>query len=524
MLEHVTFYLGMVLVMLLLIILAQKIKVAYPVLLVVAGLGISFVPGVPVLNMDPELIFIIFLPPLLYEAAWSVSWKELWKWRRIILSFAFLVVFVTALSTALIARHFIPGFTLALGFLLGGIVSPPDAISAAAIMKFVKVPKRISSILEGESLLNDASSLIIFQFALIAVSTGTFDVQNASLSFLWMLIGGIGIGLLVGWLFMKTHKLLPTNVNIDMALSILTPYAMYIAAEEAHSSGVLAVVSGGLLMSYHRFNFLSGRSRIRGYNFWESTSFILNGLVFILIGLDLPEIVAGLGNTSIGEAIGYGVLITVSLIIVRILSCYGAVITTLVMRNFITVADASNPGWTTPLFLGWTGMRGVVSLAAALSIPIHMGNGAAFPQRNLILFITFVVILLTLVVQGLTLPAIIRKFAFEERDYVKPEEKVDAFIEKELATLALHYMRENLSEAELTQPMYKKLLDHNSRQLSGDEAFTLSEPVKDLYRHILDQQRQWLVDKNRSVMTLDEDIVRKHLYYLDHEEERLFLR
>ncbi|GAB4022639.1 Na+/H+ antiporter [Spirosoma koreense] len=524
MIEQVTFYLGMVLVMLLLIILAQRLKVAYPVLLVVAGLVIGFIPGVPMLDMNPELIFIIFLPPLLYEAAWSVSWKELWKWRRIILSFAFLVVFVTAFSTALIAQHYIPGFTLALGFVLGGIVSPPDAISASAIMRFVNVPKRLMSILEGESLLNDASSLIVFQFALIAVSTGRFSAQDAFLSFLWMLVGGVGIGLGVGWLFMKLHKILPTNVNIDMALSILTPYAIYIAAEQAHSSGVLAVVSGGLMMSYHRFDFLSGRSRIRGFNFWESTSFILNGLVFILIGLDLPQIVSGLDGTSIGEAIGYGVLITVTLIIVRILSCYGAVITTLVMRNFITVADNSNPGWTTPLMLGWTGMRGVVSLAAALSIPIQLDNGTAFPQRNLILFITFVVILLTLVVQGLTLPYIIKKVGLEERDYIKPEEKVDAFIEKEFAALALQYMREHLSEDEMTQPAYKKLMDHSSRQLSGDGAAMMSEPVKDLYRHILDRQRRWLVEKNRTTMTLDEDIVRKHLYYLDHEEERLLLR
>lgn len=524
MIEQVTFYLGTVLVMVFLIIMAQRLKVAYPVLLVVAGLGISFIPGVPMLNMDPELIFIIFLPPLLYEAAWTVSWKELWKWRRIILSFAFLVVFVTAFSVSLIAHHFIPGFTLALGFLLGGIVSPPDAVSAGAIMRFVKVPKRFASILEGESLLNDASSLIIFQFALIAVSTGKFVIQDGLFSFLWMVIGGVGIGLGVGWLFMKMHKLLPTDANMDLALSILTPYAMYIAAEEAHSSGVLAVVSGGLLQSYHRFNFLSSQSRIRGYNFWASLSFILNGLVFILIGLDLPPIVSGLGNTSIGEAIGYGVLVTVSLVIVRILSCYGALITTLVMRNFITVADSGNPGWTTPLLLGWTGMRGVVSLAAALSIPIHLNSGAPFPQRNLILFITFIVILLTLVVQGLTLPFFIQKFDLEEKDYTKPEEKVDAFIEKEFAALALQYMRENLSEDELTQPAYKKLMDHSSRQLSGDAAFTLSEPVKELYRHILAQQRQWLVDKNRKTMTLDEDIVRKHLYYLDHEEERLLLR
>jgi CPA1 family monovalent cation:H+ antiporter len=524
MIEQVTFYLGTILVMVLLIILAQRLKVAYPVLLVVAGLAISFIPGIPMLDMNPELVFIIFLPPLLYEAAWTISWKELWKWRRIILSFAFLVVFVTAFSVALIAYHYIPGFTLALGFLLGGIVSPPDAVSAGAIMRFVKVPKRLSSILEGESLLNDASSLIIFQFAVIAVSTGKFDAQHAMLSFLWMVIGGVGIGLLVAWLFMKLHKLLPTDVNIDMALSILTPYGLYIAAEGAHSSGVLAVVSGGLLMSYNRFNFLSGRSRIRGFNFWESTSFILNGLVFILIGLDLPQIVSGLDGTSIGEAIGYGILITVTLVIVRILSCYGALITTLIMRNFITVADSGNPGWTTPLMLGWTGMRGVVSLAAALSIPIQLAGGAAFPQRNLILFITFVVILLTLVVQGLTLPFIIRKFGLVEKDYTKPEEKVDAFIEKEFAALALQYMQENLSEDELKQPAYQKLMKTSTYKLSADGASALSEPVKDLYRHILDRQRQWLVEKNRTTMTLDEDIVRKHLYYLDHEEERLLIR
>ncbi|WP_080054998.1 Na+/H+ antiporter [Spirosoma aerolatum] len=524
MIEQVTFYLGMVLVMIFLIILAQRIQVAYPVLLVVAGLAISFMPGIPVLNMDPELIFIIFLPPLLYEAAWSTSWKELWKWRRIILSFAILVVFVTAFSVSLIAYRFIPGFTLALGFLLGGIVSPPDAVSAGAIMKFVKVPKRLSSILEGESLLNDASSLIIFQFAVIAVSTGEFVVQDALLTFLWMVFGGVGIGLLVGWLLMKVHRWLPDHVDIHQVFSILGPYAMYIGAEEAHSSGVLATVSGGLLMSYHRFSFLNGQTRIRGYNFWSTVSFILNGLVFVLIGLDLPQIVSGLGQTSLGEAIGYGVLITVTLVVVRILSCYGAVITTLIMRNFITVADTGNPGWKTPLLLGWTGMRGVVSLAAALSIPIRLADGTPFPQRDLILFITFVVIFLTLVVQGLTLPFFIRKFGFTEQDYTKPEEKVDAFIEKEFAALALQYMRENLSEAELAQPVYQKLMKASAYRLSSEGTSAFSEPIKELYRHILDRQRRWLVEKNRTTMTLDEDIVRKHLYYLDHEEERLLLR
>lgn len=272
MIAHFPFYLALMVAMVLLIMLANKIKVAYPVLLVVAGLLISLIPGIPALHINPELIFILFLPPLLYEASWAISWKELWKWRRIIGSFAFIVVFLTALFVAFVVNSFIPGFSLALGFLLGGIVSPPDAVSAGAILKLVKVPKRMSSILEGESLLNDASALIIFRFAMIAVATGQFVWYNAALSFGWMVIGGISIGLLVGWIFMKVHKYLPTDVNMDIVLTIVTPYVMYIAAEAVHSSGILTVVCGGLLLSHKRHHFLSSVSRLRSVNVWECVS------------------------------------------------------------------------------------------------------------------------------------------------------------------------------------------------------------------------------------------------------------
>jgi Na+/H+ antiporter len=325
MIENFPFYLSLIIAIVLLIMLANKIRVAFPVLLVLAGLLICFIPGIPVLHIDPALIFIIFLPPLLYEAAWSISWKELWHWRRIILSFAFVVVFFTALTVAFVANHFIPGFSLALGFLLGGIVSPPDAVSAGAILRFVKVPKRMSSILEGESLLNDASSLIIFRFAMIAVATGQFIWHEAALSFSWMVFGGVLIGLLVGWIFMKAHKYLPTDANIDIVLSIVAPYLMYISAEEVHSSGVLAVVSGGLLLSNKRHIFLSSTSRLRGVNVWESFCFVLNGFVFILIGLALPEIIEGLKieGVSLSSAIGYGLLITLILIIGRIILLTG---------------------------------------------------------------------------------------------------------------------------------------------------------------------------------------------------------
>jgi CPA1 family monovalent cation:H+ antiporter len=236
MLHEFPFYLAVILAIIFLVMLANKIKVAYPILLVFAGLAISFIPGIPLVKIDPELIFIIFLPPLLYEAAWSTSWKELWRWRRIIGSFAFLIVFLTALAVAIVSNHFIPGFSLALGFLLGGIVSPPDAVSVGAILKFVKVPKRLASMLEGESLLNDASSLIVFRFALIAIGTGQFILQEAVLNFSWMIFGGIAIGVSIAYVFFKTHKILPTDVNMDIVLTLVAPYIMYMVAEELHSS------------------------------------------------------------------------------------------------------------------------------------------------------------------------------------------------------------------------------------------------------------------------------------------------
>lgn len=520
MIEHFPFYLSLIVAIVLLIMLANKVKIAYPVLLVLAGLAISFIPGIPAVHINPELIFIIFLPPLLYEAAWAISWKELWHWRRIIGSFAFVVVFLTAMSVAFVANHFIPGFSLALGFLLGGIVSPPDAVSAGAILKFVKVPRRLSSILEGESLLNDASSLIIFRFALIAVATGQFIWSDAELSFGWMLLGGVGIGLLTGWIFMKAHKYLPTDANTDIVLTIVAPYIMYIAAEEVHSSGVLAVVSGGLFLSDKRHLFLSSTSRLRGVNVWESLAFVLNGLVFLLIGLDLPEITAGLGGVGIASAIGYGILITAVLIVGRILSAYGAVIVTLIARNFITVADQRSPGFRIPFILGWTGMRGVVSLAAALSIPVQL-HGAPFPQRNLILFITFIVILITLLLQGLTLPYLIQKVHMPDFQDTIPEEEADTLIRTQLAEHMLQYTRNNYSDQLQTHIMLQQMVEKWENHSHSTEDLLITGEFRKIYSDIINQQRQWLLVKNRKEKRLDEETVRKHLLRLDLEEEKM---
>lgn len=524
--EQLPFMLALVAAIVLIEMLATKLRVAYPVLLVVAGLLISFVPGLPKVKADPEMIFFIFLPPLLFEAAWSISFKEMKKWWRIIGSFSFLVVFFSALSVAVVANYFIPGFTLALGFLLGGIVSPPDAVSTGAIMRFVKIPKSTSAILEGESLLNDASSLIIFKFALLAVGTGQFILQDALINFSWMVAGGIAVGLICGWIFMQAHKILPTTAASDIAFTLIEPYFLYWIAEHLHSSGVLAVVSGGLFLANRRLTFLSSASRISGYNFWDAFIFILNGIVFMLIGLELPEVVDGLRTNGIplGTAIYYGVLVTAVLIAARIVSSYAALLATLVFRP--SVAPSVNNRrrmWRVPLLLGWTGMRGVVSLAAALAIPVVLQeSGQPFPRRNLILFITFLVILLTLLIQGLTLPYFIKRSKLFEFSGDMPEDEAKLKVRNELAVHTLRLLKAKHEKGEYKDSHLQRMIDQWEHKLSQPESMKMSEETKLNYLELLENQRQFLAELNKDPQ-LDEEIIRWQTYQIDLEEERVKL-
>lgn len=518
------FLLAMVLAIVLLNLWATKLKIAYPILLVMGGLLVSFIPGLPVLRINPDLIFFIFLPPLLCEAAWSISFKEMKKWWRMIGSFAFLVVFFTALSVALVTNYFIPGFTIAIGFLLGGIVSPPDAVSTGAIMKFVKIPKATSAILEGESLLNDASSLIIFRFALVAVGTGQFVWQDASLSFLWMVFGGAGIGLVIAWLFVQAHRRLPTDASSDIALTLIQPYLMYLISEELHSSGVMAVVSGSLYMSAKRLIFLNSASRIKGYSVWESFVFILNGVVFLIIGLELPEIVDGIKAEGIPllTAIGYGIIVTLTLIASRLISSYVAMLATRIFRPQIAVKLSDRRLiFKMPLLLGWTGMRGVVSLAAALAIPASLPGGDPFPHRNLILFITFVAILLTLLVQGLTLPILIKKMnLFDEEQMKLSEEATRAEMKKGLKFHVYEKLKTKYeNELHENVGMEKIVKQWEERAKANDEQL-MNENMKVLVVELLESQRAYLTELNKDPK-INEEIIRQQLYQLDLEEERL---
>ena len=437
--------LGLLFSVFLLVMLAQRIKVAYPIFLVIAGLGISFVPGVPHISLDPELIFLIFLPPLLYEAAWYTSWTDFWKWKRPIALLAFGLVFFTSTVVAYFTSSFIPGFTLALGFLLGGIVSPPDAVAAATVLKGMGVPKRLMTILEGESLVNDASSLIVFKFALLAVITGTFSMQEATGQFFWVAGMGIVVGLVGAHIMYFIHRFLPTTPAIDAALTVMTPYILFLGAEQFHFSGVMAVVTGGLFISWRSHEiFQTGSTRLNMLGVWTTLIFVMNALVFILIGLELPEIVAALGKYSVWQGVKYGAIVSVIVILLRFLWVFPSAH---VPRWFSSKARQDpSPGWKGPVVISWAGMRGVVSLATALSIPLYLDDkGTLFPERNLIIFITFVVIFITLVFQGLTLPFIIKLIKLKEIDNLVPEEEQQTGIQLILDNTALKLVNEKYS-------------------------------------------------------------------------------
>ncbi|MDE1193399.1 MAG: cation:proton antiporter [Arachidicoccus sp.] len=415
------------------------------------------------------------------------------------------------------SEQYYSGFWLSLGFLLGDIVSPPDAVSTSAILKNVKIPKSAKAILEGESLLNDSSSLIVFRFALIAVETGKFVFHQAALNFVWVIVAGIAIGLLVGFLFYLTIKLLPTDTNMDIVLILIAPYAMYISAESIHVSGVLAVVTGGLFLSSRQRKMMSMRS----LSLWSAIGFSLNGLVFILIGLQMHTIAFGLGNISIGAAINYGIIITVVLIISRIIATLGSSAFTTFISRYVTTAN-SHPGWRLPLVFGWAGMRGVVSLAAALSISPTLKNGEPFPQRDLILFITFIVILLTLLIQGLSLPLVIRLVKLEEKEYL-PADKEEKRIRKMIASKSLDYLEKNFPEELNTYPPLQNLSEQWKNETNNIDLTDMSNNCRNVYLNLINKQRDWLHDINQDYTT-DENIVRRNLLLLDLEEEKLKLK
>jgi monovalent cation/hydrogen antiporter len=404
---------------------ARRLKVPYPIVLVLAGLVISFVPRIPRVPLNPNIVFVIFLPPLLYASAWTMSWREFRRNAVVIGLLAVGLVGFTVWGVAEFSDRFITALDWKAGFLLGAVISTTDAIAATSIAKTIGLPRRIVDILEGESLLNDATGLLALEIGLAIMVRGEMPtVSGGVVRLVYLVVGGIIIGLLIGIVVGWLERFIDDG-PVELVVSLVVPYAAYLAGERAHASGVLAVVACGLYMSRKSTQFFSAAVRLQVNGAWEALVFMLNGLVFVLIGLQLPYVLAGIhGRYGTGTLIFYGAVFSAVLILLRMIWVFPAVkIASFVERHWLGHSGDEELKPREVFVVGWTGMRGVLALAAAISVPETLWNGQPFEARNLIVFLAFCVIFVTLVLQGLTLPALIRGLGLSAAVGMDPEER-----------------------------------------------------------------------------------------------------
>jgi monovalent cation/hydrogen antiporter len=502
--------------------LAKKVALPYPVLLVIGGLALGFVPGLPAVKLEPDMVFLFLLPPLLYPAAVFTSWRDFRANLSPILLLAIGLVLLTTVFVAVVA-HALTGLPWATAFILGAIISPTDAVAATAITDRLRVPRRIVTVLDGESLVNDATALVAYRFAIAAMMSGRFSFSEASVRFVLVALGGTGIGLAVGWLAAHLQRRLD-DPPVQITISLLTPFAAYIPAERLQVSGVLAVVASGLFLGWRGPQIFTSRTRLNLYVFWEMMVFLLNGLVFVLIGLQLPRILHTLSGHSLKQLVWHGVLISCAAIGVRIAWVFPSTYLLHLMSVFLRKRDPY-PAWQNVAIVAWTGMRGVVSLAAALAVPLTLWDGSPFPGRDYILVITFCVILATLVLQGLTLPVLIRRLGVVDDGLANVEERTARLKANEAA---LAYLAE--VDSQFPPDIVERLrveYDDRIRQLevcdsiSGDRSDGLIAPsYQRLQQDALDVERRTIIQL-RDEYVINDEVLRRIQSDIDHAEARL---
>jgi CPA1 family monovalent cation:H+ antiporter len=500
---------------------AHKAKVPYPIFLVVGGMAVALVPGLPSASLDPQLVFLFFLPPILYAAGYFTSWRD---FRSNLFSISLLAVGLVVATTAAVAAvvvAFVPGVPWPAALVLGAIVSPPDAVAATAIAQRVRLPRQIVTLLEGESLVNDATGLVLLKFASAAIVTGHLAVLPGIAEFAVMVAGGVAIGLAFGWLFARIERVLDDTILATTA-SLLVPFVTYIAAEKVHVSGVLATVTAGLVQGRVVPRILSSRARIEATSVWQTFIFLLNALVFVLIGLQLPAVLKTLDwpwpVVVDGIFATFGTMVAVRLAWM----VPGAYLPRLLSPRFR--ATHPYPPWQSVAVVGWAGMRGVVSLAAALSLPLLLADGRPFPARSLIIFITFAVILGTLVFQGLTLAPLVRWLRVEEDRSGENEERHARLA---LAEAALEHLDDAMDERNLqAHQVHGVRQDYvqRIRSLRGLEgegpAHAPLELSRELRRTAVEAQRKRLLEL-RDTEVIGDDVLHRLQHELDLEDVRM---
>ena len=506
--------------------LAKRFAMPYPIAFVIGGSFLAFAPNLPPFQLDPNVVFLIFLPPLLYSGGWATDWQAFKNNARSIGLLAIGLVLFTTAIVGVVAHAAAPALGWGAAFVLGAIVSPPDAVAAGAVFERFSVPARIMAILEGEGLVNDATALVIYRFAVAAVVTGTFSAPQASLAFVGVALGGVLLGLAFGWLIVRGTLLLRrfelTDYLIDNAIQLVAPYAIYLTGEVSHVSGVLATVTAGIFVSRNAGRIYEPEGRLVAYAVWDLLIFLLNGLVFLLIGLQLRSI---FGDPSFAlREIWIGVGISALVIVLRIAWVYPATYLPLIFFPKLRPTDGL-PKWNNVFIVAWSGMRGIVSLAGALALPRVTASGAPFPGRNEILFITFCVIFVTLVFQGLSLIPLLRWLRIAGDDLRTRE------IEVRVAALraGIARMRElepGFQSTEEWEVQGRLLGEYEYRiaHLSGH----LDENVDDFgvaFDHILQEEalgaERGEITRLRDAGDIPDEIFRKIQYDLDLATERI---
>jgi len=495
---------------------SRKLSVSTPIAMVLGGLIVSFVPGVPELELPPDLVFLGFLPPLLFAGGYFTSTREFKANLRSIVLLAFGLVIFTATAVALVSHELVPQLGWAGAFALGGIVAPPDAVAATAIFQRLGVPRRVVTILEGESLVNDATALIIYRFAIVAAAVGTFSLVEASGTFVFVLVGGIAVGFLVGYAVdVLASKV--TDTALAVAITLIAPYAAYLPAESVGVSGVLAAVVGGL-WARHAMRHTSSDTRVVGAAVWQIWLFLLNGLVFFLLGMQLPTVVRRVQASNGGDVVFTTAAIVLTVVVSRIVWVFpGAYAPHLV--PFVRRRE-TRPRWQGVAVVSWSGLRGVVSLAAALALP------ETFPARDLILLFTFVVILVTLVGQGLTLPLVIRMLGLApEADPAHAEAHARALT----AEAALRRVDELAEEFPNHKPLLNTLrtqYEHRASHAESHHDDAVGAEEEELLEHT--QMRREVIEAERRAAfdlhergVIDDGILRRIERDLDLEELRM---
>ncbi len=402
---------------------ADKVKLPYPVLLIVAGITVGFIPAIPDVELDPDIVFLIFLPPLLYDAAFNIPFKDFKANISTISTLAITLVFITASGIAVAAHYMIPGMTWPLAFVLGAILSATDAVAAISITKGLGLSRTTNTILEGESLVNDASALVAYRFAVAAVTGTAFVFWWASLQFFILMVGGLLVGFVMGRILAFITNRVQEDHLATISFMLLAPFVTYLIAEDIHVSGVIAVVTLGLTIARFSNKVFSDHLKKRSKSIWDIIIFMLNGLIFILIGLQLPIVLRNISKQQLLPYIGYAFIITIIALVLRMSRVFFQKIN--LQRSFKKggrrkVEPTALLNFKDSLIISWSGMRGIVSLAIAIALPERLANGHPFPERSEIIFISIMVVLFTIIGQGLTLPWLVKRLRVLSPDDIQP--------------------------------------------------------------------------------------------------------